>query len=164
MSLKDGDQPGEQVRSCVTYAAPDKHSYWHGNRLECFFHISLNLFKTATSASFSARSVLSSHLKSYCCQFLSSLTNVAIFVKSCQCRHAAQKHQRHTYTHKAHMRSSTDKHAHKHKHKPYLRRVSARSSDSLRLSGLLRSKEVSYLSRQYYQQPVNRQADWKYFH
>ena len=146
MSLKDGDQPGEQVRSCVTYAAPDKHSYWNGNRLECFFP---NIFELVQNC----------HL----CFFLSALSTllppevVLLPILS---------NTKDTHTHKAHMCSSRDKHAHKHKHKhkAYLRRVSARSSDSLRLSGLLRSKEVSYLSRQYYQQPVNRQADWKYFH
>ena len=93
------------------------------------------------------------------CLFLSALSTLLppevvllpTFVKSYQCCHAAYKHQRHTYTHKhththkANVCSSTDKHAHKHKNKSYLRRVSARSSDSFRLSGLLCSKEVSYL-------------------
>ena len=69
--------------------------------------------------------------------FLSGLANVAIQLTN----------TKDTHTHKANVCSSTDGHAHKHKHKhkPYLRRVSARSSDSFRLSGLLRSKEVSYL-------------------
>ena len=77
ISLKDGDQPGEQVRSCVTYAAPDKHSHWHGKRLECFF--SSNIFELVQNC----------HL----CLFLSALSTLLppevvllpILVKSWQC-------------------------------------------------------------------------------